>query len=282
MSAPGEFQPQVPADGPAGIANGTEHPYGRAHRMEMAMTHTPRRKIAWAMALGLLASGCASTSGTTPSSTPVLRTIVINGEGEISAVPDQVRLTAGVVTQAPTAAAVLDANTTTMNRIHAVLKGMGVEERNIQTTNFSLSPQYPRASATNPEPRNIIGYEVSNQVTVVLKDTSKTGATLDALVRNGANQSYGLNFEFSDPKPLIERARKAAVMDAMAKARTLAETAGITLGPVLSIQEGVEYQPLMYNQERVLVTGALIRGTTPISPGEDSVSVNITMTYAIQ
>jgi uncharacterized protein len=110
----------------------------------------PHRIVAIALAGGaaLALAGCASASGASAAAaaTPVLRTIVINGEGEISAVPDQVRLTAGVATQAPTAAAVLDANSTTMNRIYAVLRQMGVGENNIQTSNFlfrrNIRPQH--------------------------------------------------------------------------------------------------------------------------------------------
>jgi uncharacterized protein YggE len=89
-------------------------------------------------------------------------------------------------------------------------------------------------------------------------------------------------FDFADPKPLIRKARAAAVADAIDKAKTLADSANITLGPVLSIQEGVTYQPPEQVPETVLITGSLLRSPTPVSVGERDVTVNVTMTYAIR
>jgi uncharacterized protein YggE len=184
-----------------------------------------------------------------------------------------------VVTQAPTAAAALAANTAAMNRVFAALKTIGIPDNKIQTSNFSVQPQYPPFRPDAPEQRTIIGYQVSNQVSVTVDDLSKLGAALDALVKSGANQLGGVSFAIANPKPLAERARALAVGDAMAKAKTLAAAAGVNLGPLLSIQEGTAYRPgPMFAEART----ALAAAPPPIAIGEQTVAVNVTMTYGIQ
>lgn len=209
-----------------------------------------------------------------------LRTISVSGEGEVSGKPDQAQLSTGVVTQAQTAAAAMTANTTAMNRVFAALRMLGIPDNKIQTSNFSVQPQYPPFRPDAPEPRNtIIGYQVSNQVTVILDDVSKLGPALDALVRNGANRLGGVSFAIADPKPLAERARTAAVADAAAKARTLAAAAGVTLGPLLSIQEGAGFRPPMPFMARAELAAA---APPPVAIGEETVTVTVSMIYAIQ
>jgi hypothetical protein len=207
------------------------------------------------------------------------RTISVSGQGEVSGKPDQARLSAGVVSQAPTAAAAFNANTTAMNRVFAALKALGIPDNKIQTSNFSVQPQYPPYRPDAAVPRNISGYQVSNQVSVTVDDLAKLGPALDALVRSGANQLGGVSFAIADPKPLAERARAAAVTDAAAKARTLAGAAGVVLGPLLSIQEGTSFRP---GPVFALRAEAAAAAPPPVAIGEASVTVNVTMTYAIQ
>ncbi len=146
------------------------------------------------------------------------RTIVVSGTGEAVAVPDVAQVSAGVVSQAVTANAALHTNTEAMERVFAALRATGIEERSIRTANFSVSPQYETSttSSGNQGPRRIVGYQVSNQVTVVLEEIDDLGTTLDALVRSGANQLNGILFSIFDPKPLEKEARRAAVQDAVA------------------------------------------------------------------
>lgn len=210
----------------------------------------------------------------------VQRMVVVTGEGRISAAPDQAQVSAGVTSQAVTAAAALNTNNDAMQRVFATLRAAGIPDAKIQTSNFSVSPQYAPFVPDRPEPQpqRIIGYQVSNQVTVIVDDLRNLGTTLDALVRSGANQLGGISFGFREPKPLEERARIEAVREAAAKARTMAEAAGITLGPVLSIQEsGGGYQP-----PRPMVMMAAQAREVAIAPGESNVSVSVTITYGIQ
>jgi uncharacterized protein YggE len=242
-----------------------------------------RTIIARFAALALLGSTfgiVATDAATAAESASALRTISVSGMGEALGKPDQARLSAGVLTQAPTAAAALTANTTAMNRVFAALKAAGIPDNKIQTSNFSVQPQYPPYRQDAPsDNRTIIGYQVSNQVSVVVDDLSKLGPALDALVRSGANQLGGVSFSIADPKPLAERARATAVADAMAKAKTLASAAGVALGPLLSIQEGGGIRPVPMFEARAVSAQA---APPPIAVGEESVSVNVSMTYAIQ
>lgn len=217
-----------------------------------------------------------------PASHPHI--LSVSGEGEVRAVPDQAQLSAGVVTQGKTAAEALAANSTAMNSVFAALKKRGVPEKSITTSNFSINPQYPpyRQDAPQEDRTRIIGYEVSNQVTVVLDDVSKVGATLDALVASGANQAGGVSFTIHDPKPLMRDAREDAVKDALAKAQTLAKAAGVTLGPIISISEGGGYQPMPVFAGKAIRMDAVAAPPPPVAPGEQSLTVNVSITWEIQ
>jgi uncharacterized protein YggE len=169
-----------------------------------------RIAVALFLASALAMFGVPNTAAAADNSA-ALRTISVSGEGEASGKPDQGRLSAGVVTQAPTAAAALSANTSAMNRVFAALKTLGIPDNKIQTSNFSVQPQYPPYRPDAAEPRNIVGYQVSNQVSVTVDDLAKSDPALDALVKSGANPLGGVSFAIADPKPLAERARAAAV-----------------------------------------------------------------------
>ena len=126
------------------------------------------------------------------------RTLTMSGQGEVRAAPDTVTLSAGVSSEAPTAAAALAANTARMQSVFAALKKLGVEDKDMQTANFSVSPQI--ANAAN-QPPHVTGYQVSNQLQVRLDDVAKLGPALDALVTAGANQMNGIDFAIKDSAP---------------------------------------------------------------------------------
>ena len=228
-------------------------------------------------AVALIASGMGRGAQAADSANPP-RTIVVSGDGEVSAKPDQARLSAGVATQGQSAAAAMAANTTAMNRVFASLRAAGIPDNKIQTSNFSVQPQYSSivSGPNNPDPQRITGYQVSNQVTVMVDDLAKLGPTLDALVKSGANQLGGIGFSIANPKPFVDRARSAAVADGAAKARNLAMAAGVNLGPLLSIQESGGVRPGPIFAARAVQIGP------PIAEGEQTVTANVTMTYAIQ
>src|SRR5665213_986924 len=132
----------------------------------------------------------------------------MTGSATVKAAPDMADISAGVSSQAATATAALAANSAAMTRIFAALDRAGVARRNVQTSNFSVSPVY--ANRNPNEPQRLTGYQVNNEVHVILDDIARVGATLDALVGAGANQMNGLNFAIKDPAPLLARARSLA------------------------------------------------------------------------
>ncbi len=207
------------------------------------------------------------------------RMLVVSGQGEVKAKPDQAQLSAGVISEAKTAAAALSANSAAMNKVFATLKSLGIPDNKIQTSNFSVNPQYPPYRQDNPEPHHIIGYQVSNQVTVIVDDLGKLGSALDALVKSGVNELNGISFGFAKPEILEEKARRAAVADAIAKAKGMAQAAGVTLGPILSIQEGGGTIP---RPMPMLMRSMAAAAPPPVAAGENTVSASVSITYSIQ
>jgi uncharacterized protein YggE len=207
---------------------------------------------------------------------PSPRIIAMAGHGEARAVPDTAMVSAGVHAQAPTAAAALAANTTRMQAVMAALKKQGVPDKDIQTSNFSISPQYANGNGEAPR---ITGYQANNQVGVRLEDVKKVGTVLDALVSAGANQMNGLSFSIRDDAALLAKARSAAVEEARLKAETFAKAAGVSLGAILSIGESGGAMPPrpMYAAPMMVRDKAV-----PVALGEQSVDADITITWEIK
>jgi uncharacterized protein YggE len=206
------------------------------------------------------------------------RTLTVTGTGIAKAAPDEASFSTGVVSQAPTAGAALAANTKAMNAVIATLKRQGVPEKAIQTSNLSLNPQYQVCKPNMACPQKIVGYEVANTVTVTI-GLDKAGAALDALVASGANRVDGIGFAIHDEKPLLAEARAEAVKEAIAKAEAYAKSAGVSLGPILSIQDLGGGDPYVKNKMGSLRAMA---GAMPIEGGEQSISTTVSITWEIK
>ena len=204
-----------------------------------------------------------------------VRTLAMPGHGEIRGTPDMAQITAGVTTNATTAAQALAANSARMKTVVAALEKLGVPEKNIQTTSFFVSPQY--TNGDNNSPRRLTGYQVNNDVSVRLEDVSKLGGTLDALVQAGANQMNGISFSIRNPTPLLEKARAEAIADARTRAETYAKAAGVSLGPILSISEGGTETPRPMYRMAVAMQAAPV----PVAAGEQSVTADVSVVWEI-
>ena len=207
------------------------------------------------------------------------RIITVSGEGEVHAAPDEAMLSAGVVATARTAAAALADNAKAMNAVFATLRSAGIPEKSMQTSGFNVSPQYA-TDKDGAQTQRITGYQVSNTVNVTVDDLSKVGPTLDALVASGANSIGDISFGIKNPKAAMAEARSLAVADAIDRAQTLAKAAGVTLGPITSIGESGGYEPPrpMYRMAAMAAAPA----QTPIAAGEQSVTANVSITWAIR
>ncbi len=232
-------------------------------------------------ALAVLAGGLMLFAGSAAfgaeEATP--RTITVSGQAEIKAVPDEAQLSAGVVTQARDAADALAQNSRAMNEVFAALKRLGVPEKSIQTSDFSVSPQYHTDQHGNTT-QKIDFYQVSNTVNVTVDDLTKVGPAIDALVASGANTLGGIGFTIRDPKPLMAEARAAAVKDAIDRAETMTKAAGVALGPIASMSEQSYEMPRpMY---RSMAMSAGIAAPTPVAAGEEGLTASVSITWELR
>lgn len=205
------------------------------------------------------------------------RTITITGEGEVKSAPDEAYLSAGVTTQAHSAAAALAANTRAMNAVFETLRKAGVDDKDMQTSGFSVQPQY----SNDKGPQRITGYEVSNTVSVTVEKLAALGATLDALVSSGANNIGDISFGFRDSKNLMQKARTAAVDDAMARAQVIAKVAGVVLGPITISENSGSIAPPrpMY---RMMATAGLAEAPAPVATGQETLTDSVSITWEIR
>lgn len=208
-----------------------------------------------------------------------VRTFSVTGQGEARGVPNQAQLSAGVATVAATADAALAENARKMTGVFDALKRLGVPEKSIQTSNFSVQPQYSQNAPGDDAPPKISGYQVSNQVDVTLDDTKTLGPALDALVGAGANQINSVAFAIRDPGALQTTAREAAVADAIHRAQTYAHAAGVTLGQVVSLQEGETEAPRPMFRMRAMAAAPV---STPTAAGELGVEASVSMVFEIK
>ncbi|WP_417690869.1 SIMPL domain-containing protein [Roseibium sp.] len=213
----------------------------------------------------------AATATASPS-------ILVTGQGTASLVPDIAALNLRVVTPGDSAPEALDANSEQLSKIIASLTKIGLEERDLQTSGFSINPRYADRRDTPDAPLKIIGYEVRNGLTIKVRDLAKLSSVLDQVVKAGANEMGGISFEVSNPEAPLNDARKAAVKDARAKAELYAEAAGAQLGKILLITEqsaGGRPAP-MYKAEM-----AMMRADVPIQAGEETLSASVTIRFEL-
>lgn len=206
--------------------------------------------------------------------------ITVSGEGEVAVAPDMAIVNLSVVREADTAKAALAANSAAMKQVLDALKGAGIADRDVQTTNFSIMPRYQQPPRDKPQDPKIIGYAVSNEVTVRLRKLDEAGGLIDKVVGLGVNQGGGINFVKEDLKAVMTEARKRAVADAIEKARTLAEAAGAKLGPVLAINEGGgPSRPLPYAAAPMRMAA---EKAVPLASGENTYQTQVNMVFEIE
>lgn len=219
-----------------------------------------------ALAIGLITPAAAQNLPAVPS-------LTANGEGKTFAPPDIATVSIGVASRADTPTAALAANNAEMARVIAAIRAAGVAERDVVTAGFSINPVYadPEPGRESQPPR-ILAYEVSNQVSVRIRDLAASGGVLDQVVAAGANQVGGISFDIADPQALKDEATRLAIADARRKAELMAAAAGVRLVRVLSVTAFDGGGP---------VFEARAMSAVPILGGERSLAVNATVTWEI-
>lgn len=201
--------------------------------------------------------------------------VTVMGSASAGARPDTAEVTAGVVTQAPGAAAALARNSAAMEQVLKSVAALGIADRDVRTTGIHVVPQRAQPQPGQQVPPDIVGYQVANQVRIRVRDIALLGRLLDALVGQGANMLHGIEFAIADPAPLLQQARARAIADARQKAEVYAAAAGVKLGRVLFIRDATPGPPRP--MPRVMAAQAV-----PIAPGEQELEVSVSVTYAIE
>jgi uncharacterized protein YggE len=221
------------------------------------------------------ATAPAATRQATAQPTPDsggARRVTVTGHGEVAGQPDTALVQLGVETQAATAKQALAQNTTQAAAVRARLADLGIAARDIQTSSFSMVPNY------DEQRKQITGYVVTNILGVTIHKIDQAGTLLDQVVAAGANRIYGITFRIADQQALLAQARKAAVDDARQAAQQYAAASGASLGDIVALTEGPGMPPPL---PLALERGAG-EGAAPVAPGEQQIVVNVQVTFALK
>src|SRR6266852_3702262 len=192
--------------------------------------------------------------------------VIVTGEGDVAVAPDHAQITGGVTTRAKSVKEATDANSKAMAAITAALLEAGIEQKDIQTLRFSIQPVYaPQGPNTEPK---LVGYSISNQVRVKIRQIGKVGEILDRLIAAGVTNVGNIAFLVSDPSKALDQAREAAIADARRKAEVYARASGLRLGQVVWITEDSEFAPPL--PMRAQGATAAMTAPVPIAAGEDT------------
>ena len=203
----------------------------------------------------------------------------VAGHGESRVAPDQVMISLGVTTQAPTAAQAMSDNSTRQQAVLDALKGAGVEGANVQTSGLTLNPMmnYPENA-----PATITGYMAQNLLTVRVTDIARVGEVLDSIVTAGANEMQGIRFTREDSQATEDEALGKAVADATHRAEVMAKAAGLELGPIVRMgepQQGISGpEPVMMRAMSADAAGKSV----PVEGGEVAFTADVEVTYALK
>lgn len=211
--------------------------------------------------------------------------IAVTGEGMMTASPDMAILNLSVLRQAKTAREAMTANNEAMIKVLDAMKKAGIEDRDLQTGGINIQPiyVYPDDKNNLKEP-TITGYSVSTSLTVRVRELANVGKILDESVTLGVNQGGDLNLVNDNPSAVINEARKRAVANAIAKAKTLADAAGVGLGRVVEISELSRPpmpMPIARGQFRTMLAAAP-DNSVPIAAGENSYNVSVNVVFEIK
>lgn len=225
------------------------------------------------------AAPAALAQAPSPAADSLFRATTLNlsAHGETKVQPDMATITLGVSTDGKTAADALSANAQRMTAVLASLKKAGIAERDIQTSNLNLNPQY---TYVQNQPPQLTGYQASNQVSVTVRDLKRLGAAVDATVGAGANQVNGISFGLDDPTAAENAARETAVKALAAKADLYAKATGYRIARLVSLSEGTASYP------RPIVpmaefAAARMKADTPVAAGELDVRIDVTGLYEL-
>lgn len=231
--------------------------------------------ITWAIAAACSATSLHAADGDGAETAR----LSLTGRGEVRAKPDIATLSIGVVTQGANARDAAQANNRALSEAVNSLKAGGIDARDLQTSHYTLQPLYTSDTGRATTPR-IASYRVTNTLIVHIRDLSKVGDMLERAVALGANTISGPHFSLADPEAKRNEARKAAMADALARARLYADGLGFRLGRVLMVREGETFAHtrLLSAETRAIPAPA---APPPIEAGESTISAHVSIDWEI-
>lgn len=215
------------------------------------------------------------------------RSFSVSGEGSVTTIPDVAEFSFGIVTQGGIdLTATQEENTKTANNAITLLKELGVEEKDITTSNYNVSPRYQYYNCyqgnTVCPPAEIVGYTVTESINVRVRNFDILGDLLSGVVEKGANTVSQLQFTVDDSTELQNEARKEAIDNAKAKAQALAKAGGFRIGRLLSIQENSVSPPFYYDTMTMEAGKGGAASSPDIQPGSTDVDITVTLRYEIR
>ena len=216
-------------------------------------------------------------------------TITVEGTGRSAMVPDTARITFTVTESATAVADAQEAATAKTDAALAALDGQGIEERDVKTLSYNVSPkyEYPQpcyggiCPPTVSSPR-IVGYDVSQTIEVKVRDTAKAGDVLAALGGLGVQNISGPEFVVDDESAVKSEAREEAVEEARAKAKELARSLGVHLGDVVSFSEMTGGPQPYYGYKGGMMDAAVAQSAPTLPVGENETEITVMITYEIR
>lgn len=207
-------------------------------------------------------------------------TITITGEGKISSQPTLASVNLGLYSEGASVPTVQDQNAKKVNAIIAALKNMGISQDDMQTNGYSIQPRYDFTDGKT----TIIGYSVSQSLTVKVRDLTKVGDVIAKAGELGSNQVNGVSFTIDDPSALQQQARTKAIEDARSKAEELAKTMNVSLVKIVTFSESSgSAAPMPMYYDRTAMAAAAPAVTSPeIQPGELDITSNVSVTFEIR
>jgi uncharacterized protein YggE len=239
-----------------------------------------KTKIIFVIAIllvGTVLSACVPSSVTVQAQPPQ-RTITVSGTGKVTLTPDIAYISIGVHTQNASAKDAVAENNTQAQAVIIAIKGFGVADKDIQTTNFSIYPQ--QQYDANGKVTGII-YVVDNTVYVTIRDLKKLGDLLDSTVSSGANNINSIEFDLADKTAALSQARLAAVADAKKQADELTKATSVMLGQVQTISYYDSTPPvtLQYAKSDILAPAA---APVPVQAGSMQITTTVTIVYELK
>src|SRR3954449_12967269 len=239
-----------------------------------------RQAMLGALAIGAASLPAAAMAQQAPTVTQTIAgtRLDISATGEVSRVPDLAIISAGVVTRSATASGTIQQAATRMARVRDALHQAGIADRDIQTSNISLNPEY---TYVNNQPPKLNGYTASNQLSVRFRDIANAGKILDALVAEGANQINRPTLTIDKPEAALDEARARAVASGRARAELYARSMGMRVVRTVAVSEsGGNYAPPP--PMPIMMEARAQAASSKIDPGEQKLQVNLAMTFELQ